>query len=483
GAGILGMDVLEHYTVLLDFAGGRLVLYRGGLSDAGAASLGFSKAHASDMQSLPRTSRSAHSFTMDAPFDTGAQMSRIASSLADILGTRDDGKTFTLYGTARARAVDLPSSDIAGWKLQGPLTFDAPYAGSPPNPAMAPAIGMDILSRFSRVLLDIPHNRAWFGPPLPAAAQNAAAPANSESAAPPPSCPPGQLWYSMNLNNGEKASGGRGTDEMMTVCDGVPFAGPASVFVSLGGFGAAAHPIPSQIGQTRTRPKDGAVMVAVPAGEFTMGADDCGDDAKPPHKVYLDAYWIDKNDVTVAQYRKFCKATGRQMPSAPDWGWQDDDPMVNVTWDDAKAYCDWAGAALPTEAQWEKAAQGIDGRTYPWGNTWDSSKLWCSVNSKRSGPDPVGSFPAGASPYGCLDMAGNVCQWCADWFGADDYRAAAARNPTGSANGRVRVMRGGSWGSDQSLYRCAYRFADDPGLRGNFVGFRCVAPAGSPLLR
>jgi formylglycine-generating enzyme required for sulfatase activity len=212
---------------------------------------------------------------------------------------------------------------------------------------------------------------------------------------------------------------------------------------------------------TAVNPKDGAVMIFIPAGKFLMGSTPvqvqqaelalpAGDftDEEPPRQVYLDGYWIYKNDVTVARYRKFCKATNHDMPAAPGWGWKDDQPIVNVTWDDAKAYCDWAGVALPTEAQWEKAARGTDGRIYPWGNTWDAAKAWCSVATPRTSTAPVGSIPAGASPYGCLDMSGNVCQWCADWYVATYYATAPGQNPTGPASGGYRVVRGGSWGSN-----------------------------------
>ena len=147
---------------------------------------------------------------------------------------------------------------------------------------------------------------------------------------------------------------------------------------------AAGNPNTPVAGATRINPKDGAVMVYVPAGEFVMG-DDQMPRSSPRRTVTLDAFWIYKNDVTVAQYRKFCQATGRQMPQTPTWGWKDDHPVVNVTWDDAKAYCDWAGAALPTEAQWEKAARGTDGRMYPWGNEWDAGKLWCSRSVSEKG--------------------------------------------------------------------------------------------------
>ena len=241
-------------------------------------------------------------------------------------------------------------------------------------------------------------------------------------------------------------------------------------------------------GEERTNSIDGATMVYVPAGEFVMGSSDDDKDAqpdeKPQHTVYLDAYSIYKNDVTVAQYRNFCTATGRAMPRSPDWGWIDTHPIVNVSWDDATAYAAWAGAALPTEAQWEKAARGTDGRIYPWGNDWDATKCSNSVGDNHPGQtSPVGSFPAGASPYGCMDKAGNVWQWCADWYGADYYQHAPSRNPTGPETGYVRVLRGGSWNIYNFAYffRGAYRnYYYNPHNRWTDVGFRCVSLSPGP---
>ena len=253
-------------------------------------------------------------------------------------------------------------------------------------------------------------------------------------------------------------------------------------------------------GATRINAIDGAEMVYVPAGEFLMGSTDAEmeaafadasahftgvkkewfTDQEPQRSVYLDAYWIYKNDVTVAQYRKFCQANGKEMPAAPNWGWKDDHPIVNVTWDDAKGYCDWAGVALPTEAQWEKAARSGDGRTYPWGNEWDPGKLWCSVGEKRTSTTPVGSYLAGASPYGCLDMAGNVWNWCADWYG--NYSKDDTHNPKGPATGQFRVWRGGSWNGDYvPSFRSALRGNNDPTVRYDYDGFRCVGAVRADL--
>ena len=221
-----------------------------------------------------------------------------------------------------------------------------------------------------------------------------------------------------------------------------------------------------------------AEMVYVPAGEFVMGSPEGQGDADehPQRRVYLAAYWIDKLPVTVAEYRKFTRATGRKMPLAPEWGWKDDHPVVNVTWEEAAAYAAWSGKRLPTEAEWEKAARGTDGRVYPWGNVWDPGKCSNAHNSRTT--QPVGSYPAGASPYGALDMAGNVWQWCADWYGP--YQSTSIRRPTGPISGRHRALRGGSWECRApSTFRCARRDYEHTvlGDRDNYDGFRCVREA------
>jgi len=253
------------------------------------------------------------------------------------------------------------------------------------------------------------------------------------------------------------------------------------VSVTLEKIPVPVTPAPPQPGAARVNPKDGAAMVWVPAGEFLMGSTDADNEAdtdeKPQHKVYLDGYWIYKTEVTVAQYRKFCQATGRQMPPEPEWKWQDTHPIVNVTWDDAAAYAQWAGAALPTEAQWEKAARGPDGRLYPWGNDWDGAKCVSNTQSTK----PVGGMPADASPYGCLDMAGNVWEWCADWYEGYYYRNATSRNPTGPATGTMRVLRGGSWNYTRpDIFRAALRDRFTPSYRYNNYGFRCVLRSPGP---
>ena len=241
-----------------------------------------------------------------------------------------------------------------------------------------------------------------------------------------------------------------------------------------------AAPPPAIAYKSSLNPADGAEMILIPAGNFLLGSvgEYAPAEEKPQRMIYLDDYCIYKNDVTVAQYRKFCAANGRKMPGLPSAS-QDDHPMVNVSWYDAKAYADWAGASLPTEAQWEKAARGDDGRRFPWGNDWDARKC-CNgaVNRVVGGTMPVGSYPAGASPYGVLDMAGNVWQWCADWSDGNYYQHAPERNPTGPETGTMRILRGGSWSYPSAEYfRAAQRYWFFPTGGGPDFGFRCVKSA------
>ncbi len=249
----------------------------------------------------------------------------------------------------------------------------------------------------------------------------------------------------------------------------------------------------NQLPTVKVNLKDGAEMVLIPAGEFLMGTSEEQlaalpisyerkwlSNELPQHKVYLDAYYIYKTEVTVAQYRKFCKTTKHAMPKEPSWKWHDTNPIVNVTWFDAKAYAEWSCVFLPTEAQWEKAARGTDSRAYPWGNDWDAAK--CSNRSNSDGENehigthPVGSYPAGASLYGVIDMAGNVSEWCMDWYGADYYKNTLVKNPTGPKIGKCRVRRGGSW---YNYIGCRSAFRDDyDTLDYNCgIGFRCALPA------
>lgn len=222
----------------------------------------------------------------------------------------------------------------------------------------------------------------------------------------------------------------------------------------------------------RFRGNDGAEMVVVPAGEFTMGSNEL-DGERPPHRVHLDGYRIDKYEVTNTLYKRFLDATGWAAPLY----WSDanrngpSQPVVGVSWHDADAYCRWAGKRLPTEAEWEKAARGGDERRYPWGEDWDQTRANGDMSKTTR---PVGSYPNGVSPYGVHDMAGNVREWVADWYGSRHYARAPQKNPTGPASGEGRVLRGGSWSHLPMILRSASRDSDSPEVPGADRGFRCA---------
>ena len=200
------------------------------------------------------------------------------------------------------------------------------------------------------------------------------------------------------------------------------------------------------IGNTWTRPADGMVMVYVPEGNFTMGTTEKPAE-QPIHQVYLDAYWIDRTEVTNALYAK-CVEAGKCLPPElnnsithpsyygnPQYS---DYPVIYVNWKQAQAYYEWSGARLPTEAQWEKAERGTDGRLYPWGNALPTKDLE-NFNKIVGDTTAVGSYPSGASPYGALDMAGNVWNWTADWYGDTYYASSPSSNPQGPSTGIYRV--------------------------------------------
>ena len=247
------------------------------------------------------------------------------------------------------------------------------------------------------------------------------------------------------------------------------------------------------IGSTLLSEKDGMTLVYVPAGEFLMGSTDADTDAgseeKPQHKVYLDAYWIDQTEVTQGMYAK-CVAAGnckqRACTDLAIYPSGDNYPAICATWNDAQAYCEWAGRRLPTEAEWEKAARGTDGRKYPWGNEPAAGTLLnladksgTGINSDKTIDDghadiaPVGTYPAGASPYGALDMAGNAWEWVADWYGRFYYDTSPDRNPTGPASAQMRGQRGGSCYFQAARARTAARGGDVPDITYGDTGFRC----------
>ncbi len=245
--------------------------------------------------------------------------------------------------------------------------------------------------------------------------------------------------------------------------------------------------------RTKISPKDGMELVFVQSGEFEMGSVEGNEDEKPVHTVYLDAFWIDKYEVTNAQYAIFLNEMGNQIEGEATWldagdedvhihqsggKWQADSgysnhPAVEMSWYGALAYCEWAGRRLPTEAEWEKAARGEDGRMYPWGNETDSSLG--DHYRKGRGTAPVGSYPAGVSPYGALDMAGNVWEWVADWYDDTYYQNSPYKNPQGSTSESHHVLRGGAWGLGEIYLRSTFRYWHSPvNLSSYYVGFRCA---------
>lgn len=214
-------------------------------------------------------------------------------------------------------------------------------------------------------------------------------------------------------------------------------------------------------------------MIHIPAGVFLMGSPkgEGNDDEHPQHKVYLDSYYISKCEVTNEQFAQFARETGYN--AGRDWkkyarAGKEKYPVVCVDWNDAMAYCRWAEGNLPTEAQWEKAARGTDGRTYPWGNSWYANL--CNNNS--NGTTAVGSYIGGASPYEAQDMMGNVWEWCFDWYDQNYYKSSPLKNPEGPGSGISRVVRGGSWCSRTYEFRCANRLSHRPGGSGSHRGFR-----------
>jgi serine/threonine-protein kinase len=233
--------------------------------------------------------------------------------------------------------------------------------------------------------------------------------------------------------------------------------------------------------------RDGMKLHFVPAGSFLMGSENGDEDEKPVHKVTLDAFYIDETEITNRMYA-LCVADRNCPPpsnksSFTRTHYHDDPqfadyPVIYVSWDNANAYCSWAGRKLPSEAQWEYAARGTDNRTHPWGNQAPSSAL-LNFNSNVGDTSQVGTFPAGVSPFGALDMAGNVWEWVSDFYDETYYAASPPSNPLGPDSGDTRALRGGSWNNFVDGVRSANRFRFIPDVTDYFVGFRCALSAAT----
>ena len=223
----------------------------------------------------------------------------------------------------------------------------------------------------------------------------------------------------------------------------------------------------------RRNPTDGALALWVPAGPFTRGSREAADE-RPVAAVELSGFFMDVFPVTAAQMQEFARQTGK----APTVGMPQDptQPAVGLSWEDAQAYCRWSGKRLPSEAEWEKASRGTDGRAFPWGETFAEGRA-ALLGQGYAGAAPVGGHPDGASPYGMQDMAGNVWEWVADWYATDAYARLRGRDPQGVETGSHRVVRGGSWVCHPRLLRCAARYRYAPQTRSRFIGFRCVVDA------
>lgn len=264
-----------------------------------------------------------------------------------------------------------------------------------------------------------------------------------------------------------------------------------------------AHSTSAQAKKTLEEP--GAIdirptgMVLIPAGEFLRGSEksDGDKDETPQHKIRLDVYYIDIYAVTNAQYYQFWIANGseksKHTPASygssymiGDWPevaeTKPNYPVVGVTWYDAKAYTEWAGKRLPTEAEWEKAARGTDARIWPWSNDFhlkiNGKFIHSNCQHGNDGYDsttaPVDSYPTGVSPYGVYGMAGNIWEWVADWYEEDYYAHSPEENPKGPDRGKLKVARGGSWNTREYYQRCANRYYCYPDSWGNTLGFRCA---------
>lgn len=259
-------------------------------------------------------------------------------------------------------------------------------------------------------------------------------------------------------------------------------------------------------------PIDCAKLIWIEPAKFTMGSDKSDIDRiwaendwpsawkehvkneQPAHQVSLDGFWMYRNMVTVAQYRAYCKKTKTKMPAAPRWGWKENHPVVNVSWEDAKAYAEWANSRLPYEAEWEYAARGHSKDTFLWGNRMPGSikpvanlageefkdakvyttsfRIFPGYRDSHVFTSPVEAFPSGR--FGLRDMAGNAWQWCEDWSSPNYYSVSPFKNPKGPDTGTKKVLRGGAYDTPPEMTRHARRISNFPNVREEEKGFRCV---------
>lgn len=252
--------------------------------------------------------------------------------------------------------------------------------------------------------------------------------------------------------------------------------------------GVGAQPSTAEV----VKGKDGASMVLIPAGAFTMGSNDGLPAERPEHVVTLDTYYIDRYEVSLHLYRTFLVEAKHDAP--PTWDDEaaetvGDRPAVGMGWADAAAYCAWAGKRLPTEAEWEKAARGTDGRRYPWGpmqpfvdianynrGVWVSEAV--TLAGVAGGIEGMsvrhGLKEGGRSPYGLHHMAGNAAEWVADWYDREYYSKSPEKNPTGPAKGEKKVIRGGAWSDLPVALRSSARVSAEPDYQDRTIGFRCA---------